>query len=99
MITISSKATDEVIVVSFDYAALLGDGETVSSASVGIAVRTGVDPDVAAMLAGSTSVGASVVSHLVRNGVDAADYTLTCLATTSAGQVLRLSGILPVRDA
>ena len=97
MITLSPKDSEEVISLTFDYTGLLASGETVASASVRMAVRTGADPDVGTMLAGGAVIDGHVVSHLVRNGVHGVDYLAACLATTSHGQVLKIAGILPAR--
>lgn len=98
MIALSPKAPAEVVSLSFDFTDLLAAGETIVSASFGIAVEVGSDPAVATMLTATEVIVAGVVSRLVRNGVAGVNYRVTCLATTSQSQVLLLSGILPVRD-
>lgn len=97
MIGLSPKDPSEVVSLSADYAALLADGETIASASVSLAVLHGNDANVGTMLLGGAAIAGSVVTHLVRNGVDAVDYTFSVLATTNLGQILKLSGVLPVR--
>lgn len=97
MITLSPKTPEEVVSVSFDYAGLLAAGETIQSASLSLSVLHGSDAAAASMLTATEVFSGAVVSRLVRNGVDATDYVVSCLATTNLGQVLQLSGILPVR--
>ncbi|MGL4480453.1 MAG: hypothetical protein ACRCVK_19795 [Aeromonas veronii] len=97
MITLSPKDPTETISISLDYAPLLADAETIASASISLAVLRGTDPDAGTMLVGGAVIDSPVVSHLVRNGVDSVDYLVSCLATTTLGQILKISGILPVR--
>jgi hypothetical protein len=97
MITLSPKDPSEIISLSFDFSALLAVGETLSAPSLNLSVLHGVDADVGSMLTGVSIIAGGIVSHLVRVGVDTTDYLATCLAATSQGQTLKLSGILPVR--
>ena len=97
MITMSPKDPSEIISLSFDFSAILEDGETLSSPSLGISVLHGTDANVGSMFTGVSIITGGVVSNLVQSGVDAVDYLATCLITTSLGQNLKLSGILPVR--
>lgn len=98
MVTLSSKSPDEVVSISFDFTRQLEDGETIQSVLISLAVAHGSDPAAGSMLTSTEDISGGIVSRLVRHGVDDTDYLLACLATTSLGQVLKLSGILPVRS-
>ncbi|MCB1908814.1 MAG: hypothetical protein KDH15_15720 [Rhodocyclaceae bacterium] len=93
------KRPGEIVAVRFPYSRELSAGETLTGApTVAISVRTGADPAAAAMLVGAPVVGADDVVQLVGAGVDLAQYLLTCLADTTAGQRLQREAILPVAD-
>lgn len=97
MIAFSPKTPAEVVALSFDFAALLAAGETVSSASYALSVLAGVDADFAAMLTGTEVISDGIVTRLVRAGLDGVHYRLICTITTSQGQTLQLAGVLPVK--
>ena len=95
------KGVGEVRTVPFNYSnfpEILG-GDTLSSATV-----TG---NPGGLTVGSASVSAAVVDGIpigqailavVSGGTDGVDYALTCLATTAAGSVLEVRGVLSVSD-
>ena len=97
MITLSSKEIGETVSMSADFGALIGSGETIVSATLDVTVLRGTDPDVATMASGSVVIDGDTVSRLIGDGVTGVDYLVTAIATTDAGQVLKLTGILPVR--
>jgi hypothetical protein len=94
-----NKAPAEKITVTFDFSAEL-NGETITSASVAIAVLTGEDAAAAAMLSGAATFPSPFTQVLqsVVNGVAGVDYRLTCTANT-ATRILQLAATLPVRLA
>ena len=97
MIALSAKDPAETVSISFDFDAWLAADETISSSSMQISVEHGTDPDYASMLTGVDAIDAAVVSHLVRNGVDGATYRIASTITTNKGQVLKLTGLLPIK--
>ena len=97
MITLSSKENGETVSVSADFGAIIGSGETITSATLVVSVLRGTDPDVASMVSGSVQIDGDTISRLITDGVTDADYLVTAIATTDAGQVLKVTGILPVR--
>lgn len=97
MITLSSKENGETVSMSADFGALIGSGETIVSATLDVTVLRGTDPDVATMASGSVVIDGDTVSRLIGDGVTGVDYLVTAIATTDAGQVLKLTGVLPVR--
>ena len=95
--TLSAKDPDETISVGAEFAELMADGETLTTATVAITVLRGTDPGAAAMLVGAASASGSVAAQLVGSGVAGVDYQITFTANTSMSQVLKLVGVLPVR--
>lgn len=82
---------------TFDFAAALQAGETISAIDVAISTRTGSDASPSAVLDGAASEADGVVTQRFAGGVDGASYLLRCAATTSLSRVLVLAGVLPVR--
>lgn len=98
-ITFDSKRPAEKVWSTFRFGKGLAPGETVTSVVVGVALVQGVDPTPAAVLDGAAVLlqGARVMQRL-QGGVDGASYRIRIDATTSAGQVLALAGVLPVEE-
>lgn len=95
-----AKGPDEKVTITFDFSADLLTGETIGSInSVVISVRSGVDPSPSAVLAGVAQVATSGLQVLqsVQAGIDSTDYDIRALVTTSAGRIIGLSAVLPVR--
>lgn len=97
MITMSSKETGETVSVSVNFDAIIGAGETIISATLYVTVLRGTDPAVASMASGSVQIDGDTISRLITDGVTGVDYLVTAIATTDTGQVLKVTGILPVR--
>lgn len=96
-VILPSKAVAADILVSFDFTAELGEGDTVTSAVVTSTVYSGEDATPNTMISGSASVaGGSVVSQKVIDGVEGVTYQLTCTASTTAGYTLVKQGLLSV---
>ena len=91
------KSVAETQTLTFDFLSLLALGESISSASTSAAVYSGTDSTPAALISGATTIAGSKVTQKVVGGVAGVMYTITCTATTSAGQVLAQSGYLVVR--
>lgn len=91
------KGPAEKVTLTFDFSDELG-AETISSASVTIAVLTGEDAGAASMLNGAAQVpGAGLVLQSVVAGLNNVDYRLVCTANTTS-RILQLAASLPVRN-
>lgn len=90
-----SGSTEQEI---FDFISRLAIGETISSATVTASVYTGVDASPSAILSGSASISGTQVTQMVTAGVVGVIYQLSCAATTSAGKILLLQGLLAVES-
>ena len=84
------KRVGETEVMTVDFADLLGEGETILSASWNMRVKTGADPAASSMIQGSVTVMGTKVSQMVTAGVAGVRYEPLCTALTSLGQVLEL---------
>lgn len=93
------KTPTEEEFYSFDYARLLGPGETISGSVWTVSVLEGTDASPSSMLSGAPSVSGSRVSHKLIGGVVETRYCIKCQATTSLGQKIELSDALWVRAA
>jgi formylmethanofuran dehydrogenase subunit C len=93
--TYTAKDPDETVRLGMDFANLLADGETISSATVAIRTAAGVDASTA-MLSGSPSIDGSIVRHLVTAGTAGVTYRVSWKATTSTSQVLVEGAVLQV---
>lgn len=80
----------EIEAYSFDFARLLGTGETISSSAWSIVVVSGVDASPSSRLIGSAHVTGSVASQLIGNCLGGVTYLVTATVTTSTGQTLAL---------
>lgn len=90
------KLLGETKTYYFDFAGLLASGETISSAAVTATVYSGTDANPSAIISGADSTSGSIVSQNITAGTLGVIYELLCAATTSAGQVLQLCGLLAV---
>lgn len=90
------KRAGETRLLAFDFAPLLASGETLSTQSVAATVYTGTDASPSAIISGSASASGSVVSQKVTAGTAGNIYNLVCTVTTSAGQTLKLAGVLAI---
>lgn len=92
------KDPAEAIYYGLDFARLLGDGETLSSATASIRVTSGTDAGAASMLSGSPIISGTIVKQLIINGVAGCTYRVGVLVVTSAGQTFVEAASLRVRD-
>ncbi|PUA17275.1 hypothetical protein [Glaciimonas sp. PCH181] len=84
------KRVGETEIFSVDYAALLGIGETITSATWTNNVRVGADPSPGAMIQGVASISGSIVSQRLTGGIGWVRYSPICTAVTSTGQTIIL---------
>ena len=92
------KDPSEAIFYGFDFAPLLGTGETISSATASMRVTQGIDASAAAMLSGAPSISAGIVKQKIVNGVAGAVYLFGLSIVTSAGQTFIESGPIKVLE-
>jgi len=85
------KQPGETLTFSFDFAALLDSGETLSG-SAAVTVQSG-----SGLSLGSPTIAGKLVKVAVGDGVDGRDYVLQCSAATSLGNVRQMDGRLQVR--
>lgn len=95
-VVFSPKYTGDTLTLSFDFAAQLASGETISTQVVTATVYSGTDGSPSAIISGSASASGSIVSQKVTAGTAGVIYDLLCSVTTSAGQTLGLSAYLAV---
>ena len=79
------KYPGETVSQSVDFTALL-DGDTVSTGSIVVHDRGGVDRT-SAMLSGSVTNTTSTVDYTLTGGTAGEIYTVTVLATLSSGDI------------
>ncbi len=91
-----SKTTNETRLLTFDFSSFLGVGETITLAAASCVVWSGTDPSPVSMLSGGTSISGALVTQLVAGGLVGVLYVVQMVATTSAGQVLPISGYIAV---
>lgn len=86
----SPKIETERDYFGVDWTDELDDGETLSAASVTMAVKrgSGRDSSPSSMVSGSAAISGAVVSQLLIGGVAGVDYEFRCRVTTSAGRTL-----------
>lgn len=95
-IIIPPKMQGAVDTIVFDFASLLGIGETISTKSVAASVYSGTDASPSSIISGAASSSGTQVSQLITGGVVGVIYKLLCTITTSAGETLQLSAFLAV---
>ena len=83
----TDKDPDETIRLGVDFANLLADGETISTATVSIRTAYGVDTGTD-MLSASETIDGSVIRQLITGGTSGMSYRISFGITTSTGQVL-----------
>jgi hypothetical protein len=84
------KRIAEREVFTVDYAALLGTGETITTAVWSITAQRGIDASASAMIQGSATISGTKVSQVISGGLADVFYAPMCIATTSTGQALVL---------
>lgn len=90
------KRAGEIRTLTFDFGAQLAAAEAISTQSVAATVWTGTDASPSAVISGSASLSGSVVSQKVTGGTAGNIYNLICTVTTSAGQTLKIAGLLAI---
>ena len=91
-VILSPNKVGEQIFVPVDFISRLAAGETIVAASCTSTLYSGTDPNPGAMLIGAPTVTGSVIEQEVGPILSGNTYELAYVATTSLGQVLKLSG-------
>jgi len=91
---LSSKAPDEIIAVSFDFARLVASVDSVIS--VAVTVHKGTDANPSAMILNTPIISGTTVSQLIQGGLDTVFYKVRAIIAIGQ-QRYALSAILPVR--
>ena len=94
------KDPDEILQYSFDFSLVMPDvTETIVSTSWFVyAQADATNTHITSMIVpASSSNGARICSQYVKYGVSNTTYVLSCEVTTNKNEVIKLSGVLPVR--
>jgi hypothetical protein len=94
--TFTAKDPAESIFYGIDFSALLGTGETISSATPAIRGLVMDDAGSAAMLSGPAVIDGAMVKQLVIGGIAGNSYRLGITVVTTAGQVFVEAGDIAV---
>jgi hypothetical protein len=90
MADFTPKRVSESEIFAVDYTALLGEGETITSAVWTNSVKSGADANPGAMISGTASIEGSLVMQKLAGGVAGVSYWPICTAVTSMGQTIVL---------
>ncbi len=96
IITLSNKSVSEVEFVTFDVSRYLNGGETLSSATITVTVKTGVDATPNNIKSGSAQLSGGVVKQLITGGVAGVTYKLSCVIVTNQRTLNAVECYLPV---
>lgn len=92
----SYKLTTESEPFLFDFINVLGDSETITSATFTILVKDGSDSNPSAMLSGIPAVIGTRVAQQIQGGLDQVTYRIVLTITTSLSNTLTTVADLPV---
>lgn len=93
-----TKTPGETLSYSFGLKALLGVGETITSATATISYISGPTVnDTSCTIVGTPTISGYNVSVLVTGGVSGNIYELVITANTSAGQTITPCGYVPIQ--
>lgn len=90
------KRVGETVICTFEFAAQLGVGETISTQVVTASVLSGTDATPANIISGSATASGTKALQKITAGLNGVHYKLHCVITTSGGQTLFLDGGLAV---
>lgn len=96
----TTKDPVEKMYVTFDFTDLLMPGppaEVIVSATWEIKVKRGEDPNASTMIIDTDLDNDLYTTALIQNGVSGTVYVVSCIVTTTEGQILKQSGVLPVK--
>jgi len=94
IVLLDSKATDEIIPVSFEFSKLI---KSIDSVVITVSVRKGADANPTDLLLSSAVINSTTVQQLIKNGVEGVIYKIK--ANITSGDVkYSLSAYLAVRE-
>ena len=93
---LNDKLVGETVTETFDFTSRLSASETISTASTTATVYSGTDASPSAIISGSAAISGQKVTQVVTAGTLGVTYLLLCSITTSLGQTLSISALLPV---
>ena len=85
-------------VLAFNFSPDLAAGDTLAAASVLPALQAGEDVTPQAILVGLPVIQGARVLQLATGRADDNAYTLKCIASTSAGEVLTLTAVITMQE-
>lgn len=83
LVIFPSKPVGETAPYVFDFSDKLQFGETITGASVALAVIAGTDPSPESMLSGSPTFTATTASQNITAGIAGVTYAIVCTVTAS----------------
>lgn len=95
-VTFAGKYAGETVKVTFDFTSMLASGETLSTEVVTATVYSGTDASPSSVISGAASASGAVVTQTITGGTLGVVYELKCTVTTSASQILILTGYFPI---
>jgi hypothetical protein len=95
----TTKDPVEKMILSFDFTDLFTTNttESIISSTWEAKVKRGEDLNAQAMISNFEQDSNTVASCLVQGGLSGVIYIISCIVETSEGQVIKQSGILPVK--
>ena len=85
-------------VLAFNLAADLAPGDSLSSAIVVPTLQAGTDATPAELLVGQPVIQGVRVLQLANGRADGNAYTLKCIASTAAGEILTLTAVITMHE-
>ena len=85
-------------VLAFNFTADLAPGDTLSGATVTAALQAGSDETPAQIIVGLPAIDGARVLQLATGRADDNAYTLKCIASTTAGEVLTLTAVITMQE-
>lgn len=85
-------------VLAFNFAPDLADGDTVASATVTPTLQAGEDATPAQILVGLPAIDGARVLQMAAGRADGNAYTLKCIASTAAGEILTLTAVITMNE-
>lgn len=85
-------------VLAFNFTADLASGDTLASATVVAALQAGSDDNPAQILVGLPAIEGARVLQLAAGRAHGNAYTLKCIASTTAGEVLTLTAVITMQE-
>lgn len=92
------KQVAEAVIMQFDFAADMAEGETITGVTSVTPVNQGEVGGSSNVSCGSNSASGQIAQTIVSGGTNLELYKISCLVVTSAGQTLETEGFMRVRN-